>query len=75
VRYQSRGSGSHFVIQPPTFAEEHRAPEQENSKLEIGFEFGFTPRSTHASEQPRTQVIVVGPPGASTTNSKSGAVV
>src|SRR5437899_6034228 len=30
------------------------------------------PRSIHASPQPRTQVIVVFPPGASTTGSKSG---
>jgi hypothetical protein len=39
-----------------------------------GREFGLTPRSTQARLQPRTQRMDVAPLGASTTNSKSGAV-
>jgi hypothetical protein len=66
----------HGVIQPPTFADEHRStpgPEQLKSKDRIVVAFGLIPRSIHISLQPRRHVIDVGPAGASTTNSKSGS--
>jgi hypothetical protein len=64
------------MIQPPTLADEHRwtaLPEHANWNDGCGRSFGFNPRSTHISEHPRTQVMVVGPGGASTTNSKAGS--
>jgi hypothetical protein len=64
------------VIQPPTFLDEHRStpfPRHENSNDVIVVPFGLMPRSIHISRQPRTQVIVVAPGGASTTSSKLGS--
>jgi hypothetical protein len=64
------------MIQPPTFDDEHRSttfPRHENSNAFIVFAFGLMPRSIHMSPQPRTQVIVVDPAGASTTSSKFGS--
>src|SRR5580765_1873181 len=41
----------------------------------MGVLFGLMPRSTHIKVQPRTHVMLVGPTGASTINSKFGCVV
>lgn len=61
-------------IQPPTLPDEHRPAVHEYSNRGV-VATAVTPRCTHARLQPRTHSIVVVPPGASTTNSKSGAVV
>jgi hypothetical protein len=41
----------------------------------VGVALALSPRSTQASSQPLTHLIVVSPPGASTTNSNTGADV
>jgi hypothetical protein len=63
-------------IQPPTLADEQRctaAPLQLNENDNCGRAFSLMPRSTHINVQPRTHSMVVGPAGAFTTSSKSGA--
>jgi hypothetical protein len=62
------------LIQPPTLSDEQREMAVHlNVKVWMGVEFGLRPRSTHASSQPRTHLIVVSPEGASTTISKFGS--
>jgi hypothetical protein len=60
------------VIQPPIFPDEQREPVQLYSNAGCGLSLGFIPRSTHINLHPLTHVIVVAPPGASTTNSNAG---
>jgi hypothetical protein len=65
-RPRGGGSGRHRP-------DEHLLPVHAKSKDCCGIAFGLLPRSTQTNLHPRTHVIVVGPPGASTRNSKSGA--
>ena len=61
------------VSQPPTRDDEQCVGLlQAYVNVSSAEEFGITPRSTHASLQPRTHWIVVSPGGDSTTISKSG---
>src|ERR1041384_6725711 len=60
---------------PPTRPDEHADAPQLKVKVGIRPLFAFNPRSTHFKSQPRIHSIDVSPPGAFTTNSKSGFVV
>lgn len=55
ARVESRAQG--LLTQPPTFIDEQRESDvalHSNLKVGMGFDPGFTPRSTNASVQPRT---------------------